>query len=117
TPEFKVVSFKATTANEMTTEQWEDAQARCMGMLLDGRAQVSGVQRAGADATLLIVVNANHDPVSFTLPKVPHGISWSCRLDTTDPSIKGPQHLPFNKPYEVTGRSLVLFELQHTEVS
>jgi isoamylase len=111
------VTWLAPDGNEMTTEQWEDAQARCMGMLLDGRAQVSGVQRAGADATLLIVVNANHDPVSFTLPKVPHGISWSCRLDTTDPSIKGPQHLPFNKPYEVTGRSLVLFELQHTEVS
>ena len=117
TPEFKDVTWLAPDGNEMTTEQWEDAQARCMGMLLDGRAQVSGVQRAGADATLLIVVNANHDPVSFTLPKVPHGISWSCRLDTTDPSIKGPQHLPFNKPYEVTGRSLVLFELQHTEVS
>ena len=117
TPEYKDVTWLAADGNEMTTEQWQDAEARCMGMLLDGRAQVSGVQRAGADATLLIVVNANHDPVNFNLPKVPHGISWSCRLDTTDPTIKGPQHLPFNKPYEVTGRSLVLFELQHTEVS
>ena len=117
TPGVKDVTWLAPDGNEMTTEQWQDGQARCLGMLLDGRAQVSGVQRAGADASLLIVVNANHDPISFNLPKVPHGISWSCKLDTTDPTIKGPQHLPFNKPYEVTGRSLVLFELQHTEVS
>ena len=116
-PGVKDVTWLTADGSEMTTEQWQDGQARCLGMLLDGRAQVSGVQRAGSDATLLIVVNANHDGINFNLPKVPHGISWSCKLDTTDPSIKGPQHLPFNKPYEVTGRSLVLFELQHTEVS
>ena len=116
-PEVKDVTWLAADGNEMTTEQWHDPEERCLGMLLDGRTQVSGVQRAGADATLLIVVNANFDNLNFNLPKVPHGISWSCKLDTTDPSIKGPQHLPFNKPYSVTGRSLVLFELQHTEVS
>ena len=116
-PEVKDVTWLAADGNEMTTEQWHDPEERCLGMLLDGRTQVSGVQRAGADATLLIVVNANFDNLNFNLPKVPHGISWSCKLDTTDPSIKGPQHLPFNKPYCVTGRSLVLFELQHTEVS
>ena len=116
-PEVKDVTWLAADGNEMTTEQWNDPEARCLGMLLDGRTQVSGVQRAGADATLLIVVNAHFDNLNFNLPKVPDGISWSCKLDTTDPSIKGPQHLPFNKPYSVTGRSLVLFELQHTEVS
>ena len=116
-PEVKDVTWLAADGNEMTTEQWHDPEERCLGMLLDGRTQVSGVQRAGADATLLIVVNANFDNLNFNLPKVPDGISWSCKLDTTDPSIKGPQHLPFNKPYSVTGRSLVLFELQHTEVS
>ena len=101
----------------MARQRWERRRVSIGGGGRRGRRCSGGVQRAGADATLLIVVNANHDPVNFNLPKVPHGISWSCRLDTTDPSIKGPQHLPFNKPYNVTGRSLVLFELQHTEVS
>ncbi|MBO4970037.1 MAG: glycogen debranching protein GlgX, partial [Pseudomonas sp.] len=44
TPEYKDVTWLAADGNEMTTEQWQDAEARCMGMLLDGRAQVSGVQ-------------------------------------------------------------------------
>jgi hypothetical protein len=42
----------------MTTEQWQDGNARCFGMLLDGRAQESGIKRRGSDATLLIVFNA-----------------------------------------------------------
>ena len=45
----------------MTTETWEDAQERCFGMLLDGRAQATGISGAASDATLLLVVNAHHD--------------------------------------------------------
>ena len=46
------------------------------------------ISAPGKNADATVVYGVNHDPVSFTLPKVPHGISWSCRLDTTDPSIK-----------------------------
>ena len=112
----KDVTWLAPEGNEMSIEQWHDSQGRCLGMLLDGRAQVSGVQRAGADATLLIVVNAHHGAIDFNLPEVPQGSGWSCKLDTTDPAINGPHHLAFNTPYNMTGRSLALFELQHTEV-
>ena len=55
------MSRLAPNAEEMTIEQWEDAHNRCMGMLLDGRAQPTGIRRAGSDATLLIIVNSHHD--------------------------------------------------------
>ncbi|MEB0205354.1 glycogen debranching protein GlgX [Pseudomonas sp. CCC3.1] len=112
TPGVKDVTWLTADGSEMSTEQWQDPQNRSLGMLLDGRAQVSGVQRSGVDATLLILINAGHDDIDFTLPEVAHGVSWSCKLDTTDPAIKGPQHLAFKTPYSVTGRSLVLLELQ-----
>ncbi|MGO2452050.1 glycogen debranching protein GlgX [Pseudomonas taetrolens] len=111
----KDVTWLAADGSEMTTEQWEDAQGRSLGMLLDGRAQVSGVQRAGADATLLIIVNAHHDGVDFTLPEVPQGMGWRGILDTFDAQAKGTSTLSFNSTYYVNGRSLALFELEHED--
>ena len=34
---------------------------RCFGMLIDGRAQPTGIRKRGEDATLLLVLNAWHD--------------------------------------------------------
>ena len=111
----KDVTWLAPDGNEMSIEQWEDANGRSLGMLLDGRARVSGVQRAGADATLLIAVNAHHDGVDFTLPEVPEGTGWVCKFDTFDPDIKGQDALAFNSTYCVNGRSMALFELMREQ--
>ena len=40
--------------DEMTPEHWNDGNARCMGVLLDGRAQETGIRRIGTDSTLLL---------------------------------------------------------------
>jgi len=111
----KDVTWLAPDATEMTTEHWHDAHNRCLGMLLDGRAQETGIRRKGADATLLLVVNAHHDIVNFTLPEVPDGGFWTCMIDTNQPSIRGQERFDFGHEYSVTGRSLLLFELQRDE--
>ncbi|KQB54508.1 glycogen debranching protein [Pseudomonas endophytica] len=116
-PEVKDVTWLTPSGSEMTPQEWEDPQNRCLGMLLDGRTQISGVQRAGADATLLIIVNAGHDNLDFSLPEVAHGSSWLCILDTTDPEKKTSEPMAFKTPYGVTGRSLVLLELQGVQPS
>ena len=69
----------------MTHEHWGDANARCMGVLLDGRAQETGVRRAGTDATILLVLNAHHDVVRFTLPEAAGGDEWVRLVDTNQP--------------------------------
>ncbi|MCU1729739.1 glycogen debranching protein GlgX [Pseudomonas sp. 7P_10.2_Bac1] len=107
----KDVTWLAPEGTEMTIEQWEDANGRSLGILLDGRAQVSGVQRAGADATLLITFNAHHDSVDFTLPQVPEGTGWIVKFDTFDPDSKSREPLAFNSVYALNGRSMALFEL------
>ncbi len=43
------------TGDEMTEEQWQDGNAKCFGMLLDGRAQETGIKRRGSDATMLLI--------------------------------------------------------------
>ncbi|MEH2512169.1 pullulanase/glycogen debranching enzyme [Nitrobacteraceae bacterium AZCC 1564] len=69
----KDVTWLSPTADEITDAQWNDANARCFGMLLDGRAQQNGILRLGEDATVLVIYNAYLDVANFTLPTVPEG--------------------------------------------
>ncbi len=107
----KDVTWLDPHGNEMTTEQWEDSHGRSVGMLLDGRAQASGIRKAGADVTLLVIVNAHHDVVNHTLPQVPEGEYWNCVVDTNRPKLREHERLDFGDEFMVTGRSLLLFEL------
>src|SRR3982075_3619521 len=102
------VSWMSPSGDEMTTEQWQDGNARCFGMLLDGRAQETGVKRRGSDATLLLIYNAHHDVVNFTLPQVAEGRSWLGLVDTNQPEGQLPS-FPLGHCYAVAGRSLVAF--------
>lgn len=108
----KDVAWLAPSGLEMTPENWAEAHARCMGIVFDGRAQETGIRRVGTDATLLLIVNAHHDVVQFTLPMAVGGKEWVCLIDTSRPDLTDPPRLPFQHVYEVTGRSLLLFMLR-----
>jgi isoamylase len=105
---------------EMAPENWDDGRAHCLGVILDGRAQPTGIRRRGTDITLLLIFNSYHDVVLFTLPEVVGGRKWQCLIDTNQPTLGDAENggqdpdLPrfeFGHEYAVTGRSLLLFEL------
>jgi len=104
------------SGDEMTPRHWDDAAAKCCGLLLDGRAQTSGIRRRGSEATLLLVVNAHHDVVVFTLPKAQAGRDWRRLVDSNRPEqdedADTAATFKFGHRYEVTGRSLLLFLLR-----
>ncbi len=108
----KDVAWITPSGDEMTPEHWSDENARCMGVVLDGRAQETGVRRVGTDATLLLVLNSHHDVVRFTLPAAPGGRSWVCVVDTNRPELDNLPIFSFGHVYEITGRSLLLFMLR-----
>jgi len=108
----KDVTWLTPDGVEMTLEQWHDHSAKSLGVLLDGRAQVSGIRRRGSDATLLLLINAHHDTVVFKLPEVVGGLSWSCLIDTNQPDLEGAPKFEFDSDYQATGRSLLLFNLE-----
>ncbi len=103
------VTWIDANGSEMTPETWDNDLTKCFGMLLDGRAQVSGVKKPGTDVTVLVVFNAHHDVVKFTLPRTPQSAGWSRLIDTNDPELPA-QTFRFGAVYQVTGRSLLLFE-------
>jgi glycogen operon protein len=96
-------------ATEMTPAHWQDPQLRCFGLLLDGRAQATGVVRPGEDASVLLVINGWHEPVPFSLPVPPQGERWQRELDTADPSATGEDTFDGGHQFLVTGRSLLVF--------
>jgi len=62
------------------------------------------------------VVNAHHDLVVFTLPEAKDGRDWERLIDTNlpddDVESEQPIRLTFGHDYQVTGRSLLLFQLR-----
>jgi glycogen operon protein len=84
----KDVIWLCPTGAEMTQGHWDDANARCFGILLDGRAQETGIVGRGSDAALLLVCNAHFDVVNFAFPSVAEGRSWDRLLDTNQPDAQ-----------------------------
>ncbi len=109
------MTWLSPTGDEMAQEQWDEEGAKCFGMLLDGRAQPTGIKKRGDDATLLIITNSYHDVVEFTLPEVPEGKRWVCLIDTNTPDRTDVPSFKFGEVFEVTGRSLLVFVLSQED--
>jgi glycogen operon protein len=108
----KDVMWVSPNGNEMSIDQWQDPKAKCLGVVLDGRAQPSGIRQRGADPTIFLVLNAYHDTVKFTLPEVSEGDSWLCLLDSSVPEGKQRRVQKFGEIYRVAARSFLLFSLE-----
>jgi glycogen operon protein len=109
--EIKDVTWVAPAGGEMTQESWDDPNTRCFGMLLDGRAQPTGIRKRGEEATLLAVFNSWQDVVNFTLPASNGGAAWTLVADTNMPDATEEPVFEVGHVYEITARSLVLFKL------
>ena len=69
---------------EAEQQDWTDNAMRCVGMLMDGRAQINSVPQDGEHATMMLVVNAGRDSIAFTVPECVDGTGWTRVLDTSN---------------------------------
>jgi len=104
----KDVAWLKPDGNEMTTEEWEKEFARCLGMWLNGE-QLPEMDERGRrlhDASYLVLFNAHHDQVDFTLPP---GHSWRAEIDTSFETGEPPADSTVPPAqYPLQGRSLVV---------
>ena len=112
----KDVTWINPNGSEMQEHDWADENMRCFGMLMDGRAQTTGIRQRGREATMLLVINGYRDMVAFTLPECAGGSQWSRLIDT---NLEGNLKEQAKKPifhtadtYTVTARSVLLFALE-----
>jgi len=105
----KDVTWINANGHEMQDSDWKNPWMKCFGMMLDGRAQKTGIKRRGDDKTVLLVMNSWEGPVGFTLPTSDASESWSLLIDTNMPDAASEELFKAGSAYEVTGRSLLLF--------
>jgi glycogen operon protein len=81
----KDVAWLKPDGHEMTTEEWEKDFARCLGMWLNGEELPETDERGRAlhDDSFLVLFNAHHDAIDFTLPQLAEGWGWRTELDTS----------------------------------
>jgi glycogen operon protein len=100
------------TGKPMQEADWKDEGMQCFGMLMDGRARPTGLPQHGVEAAMLLVLNGYHDLVQFTLPEDGEKARWHLLIDTNAPELADQPQFKPGAVYGVTGRSLLLFELQ-----
>lgn len=94
----------------MSGDEWNNGLVRSIGMLLNGQLMEETSQNGQpvTDDVLLLLFNAYHEPISFTLPGSPSGPSWEVMLDTAQPSGPVDENTPTLGTYEVQGRAMVV---------
>jgi glycogen operon protein len=94
----------------MSEEDWGSGYAKSMAVFLNGEAIPSPDSRGEqiTDDSFLVVFNAHHEPLTFTLPPERFGPRWIRTLDSADVMDEGEQVGAGGKAV-VQDRSLVLF--------
>jgi glycogen operon protein len=113
--EVKDLAWFRPDGKEMSEEDWNNSEARCFGLRLAGDAIEELDDRGNpiVDDTLLILLNAHHEPVSFTLPAHRRKVRWQVVLDTFEPRVEHnkPRLMRGGEIYDLKDRSLVVLRL------
>jgi isoamylase len=103
------IAWYRTDGHEMTEAEWNASWVRSFAVIFNGNTleEVDEVGRRVVDDSFLVLINAHHEPVPYTVPPSPLGKGWEKILDTCDAAH------PFEEQsvgasVEVCARSLVL---------
>ncbi|PIR19137.1 MAG: glycogen debranching enzyme GlgX [Elusimicrobia bacterium CG11_big_fil_rev_8_21_14_0_20_64_6] len=107
----KDITWFSPDGGEMNDAFWQDAHARCLGVVLNG--EVSRERDANGDLaygdTLLILMSAHHEPLAFQLPAHRGKGSWERILDTAAEQFNAPDARQLGEDYSLAARSLAVF--------
>jgi isoamylase len=98
----------------MTDDDWNNPHTRCFGLRLagDAIAEVDAKGEPIADDTLMILLNAHHEPIEFVLPAHRRDPGWEVVLDTrASNGRRRHRALKGGEPYELGARSLAMLRL------
>ena len=101
----------------MDDEDWNTGHAHSVAVFLNGQS-IPDRDLLGArviDDSFLLLINASHEPITFTLPHPDYASGWRTVLDTTDPQPPMPTQpeLAPSEQVEIAGRSLRVLRAGH----
>ncbi len=95
----------------MTQRDWQRADARTLGVFLNG-SEIPSLDPQGEeiwDDSFLVLFNAHYEPIDFLLPTRRFGVRWALELSTADPAAEpGSGQYSARAKLTVLDRSLVL---------
>ncbi|MDP9386000.1 MAG: glycogen debranching enzyme, partial [Actinomycetota bacterium] len=79
-----------TDGHKMTGKDWDAGANRVLGMFLNGEEIRTRTERGEriADDCFVLLFNAHHEDVTFTLPNRRFGERWALELSTADPELE-----------------------------
>ncbi|HEX5272915.1 MAG TPA: glycogen debranching enzyme GlgX, partial [Gemmataceae bacterium] len=111
--DIKDISWLSPDGKEMTDEAWTAGFVKCLGVRLAGDI-IGEMDEHGEPIvgdTLLLLLNAHHEAIPFTLPPHQEGQEWEFVYDTADPQA-APRALADAEPYQLQGRSLAVLRIK-----
>jgi glycogen operon protein len=101
----------APDGSEMTEQEWNQEFARCLGVYLAGTA-IRRIDKRGQsvkDSNFLVLFNAHHEEIPFSLPQLAQEGAWLAVLDTAlDADPFAEERYAGGSAYPLQGRSIAL---------
>jgi glycogen operon protein len=96
---------------EMSDEDWGADGTKSFAMFLNGDAlrDVNADGTPVRDDSFLLVFNAHHEPIRFTMPHSSFGADWRVVVDTTTGSGESDQAAGAGESFEVPARCMLVF--------
>ena len=94
----------------MSDDAWNAGFVKCLGVRLAGDL-IGDVDERGEPIvgdTLLLLLNAHHEPIPFTLPVTKAGHIWERLFDTADADRRPAATANAGDKYPLQGRSMAL---------
>ena len=107
----KDVLWLKPNGNEMSEDDWRDPSVRCLGMFLSGQGLDETDERGRklSDENFLVLLNAHHEDVEFTLPAFHPGARWGAWMDTSrEGGLRTAETYDAGAAYPLQARSLVV---------
>ncbi|MDJ0626356.1 MAG: hypothetical protein QNJ31_08345 [Candidatus Caenarcaniphilales bacterium] len=113
--EKKEIIWFTPQGNEMKKADWIKPDNKSMSVLFNGSVfdEVDKLGQKITSNTLLVILNASHEDVPFSLPRLSFGKNWITHFDTSE-NLHESEVCEFEDRINVLNRSFILFELNES---
>jgi isoamylase len=115
--DIKDISFLGPDGDDMKDQDWSTGYVRCLGVRLAGDLIADVTERGEriVGDTMLMLLNAHHEAIPFTLPKYKMGQQWDRLFDTATVSDFVAGRYQEGHQYPLEGRSMAVFRTRGEE--
>ncbi len=104
------IAWFTPAGEHMSAEDWSNGYAKALMVFYNGDAIPEPDPRGQptVDDSFLVVYNAHHEKVTFTLPSQEYGVEWQMHLDTAEPDTDQTQTFQPTAKLSAEPRSVVV---------